>query len=202
MKGLCGCAGLPDMSKSQWVDFDKAMAELEGELEGVIRGISVHAFNSLLSKTPQFYGRMTASWDYQIGSSPSFYDRSEEVMTRFQADREDFDSPDQFSGFWRGHPAAIAIANNHSRGREAGFKLGNTIWITNGVDHGEGPYSDAIEQGEVRLRAENYPDPSSPVKRTVEQMVKNFSGAARSNNVTFVEWRWRLMNAKIGGKRV
>lgn len=190
------------MADTGWINLDKAMAELEKELTDIVRGITVKTWNSILSRTPQYYGRMAASWTYMIASAPSFYDRSSEVQSRMGPSREQLDGledPGVFHALWKGHPQAIAIANSHSMGAEAGFKLGDKVWITNGVDHGEGPYSAAIENGEIRLYIYNMP--GAPVKHTIEQLIKDFdaySGKLRP----WSQATWKLKTATIGGQRV
>ena len=151
-----------------WVDINEALDELEAELTDVCRGLSVRVWNSVLSKTPQFMGRMAASWNYTIGT-PEYVDRSglvDPLSEKLPSHR--FNDLGEFRGLYRGHPFAIEIANNACAGRDQQFKLGDTVWITNGVDHGEGPYSGEIEEGNVNLRPENRP--GMPVART-EDMV-------------------------------
>lgn len=144
-----------------WDNLDEAFQKLESELTDTVRGLSVRGWNSLLSKTPQFYGRMAASWNYSL-NVPDFADRSLEAWTA-QADKTDLGP---FEGLWRGHPVAIAIANAANAGKDKAFKLGDTIYFSNGVDHGEGPYSQDVEDGNVHLRAENLP--GEPARRTLD----------------------------------
>lgn len=150
----------------QWSGLDAAFAELEGELTDVVRGMSVRVFNGFLSKTPQYLGRMTASWTYSL-NVPVFVDRSRDVdPTEGKLSESGYIDYGSFKGLWRGHPLAIAVANAANAGKDSGFKLGMTIYISNGVNHGEGPYSQDIEDGSVILRAENRP--GAPVARTLD----------------------------------
>jgi hypothetical protein len=150
----------------QWRDLDQAFAELEAECEDVVRGLTVRVFNGTLSKTPQFLGRMTASWNYCLGT-PEYSDRSnmvdplsEKLNSRVYSD---FGT---FKGLYRGHPLAIAIANQANKGKDRAFKLGMTVYLTNGVDHGEGGYASGIEDGSIKLRAVNRP--GAPASRTLD----------------------------------
>ena len=81
-------------------------------------------------------------------------------------EKNGFINYENFSGLWRGHPTAIAIANAASSGKDAQFKLGDTVWFANGVNHGEGDYAGTVESGEVKLRGVNLP--GEPVKRTFD----------------------------------
>lgn len=147
--------------------FEQAFAELEQECTLIIRGLSVLAWNQILQRTPQFAGGMAASWSYSL-NTPQFYDRSNMVDPSLIG-------AGLHNGRWevtnplrKGHPAAIEIANDDNVGSELPFKLGDTIYIANGVDHGEGPYSADVESGGVRLRAVNLP--GAPVQRTMSQI--------------------------------
>lgn len=152
---------------SAWVGLDAAFAELEAELTDVARGLTVRVFNGFLSKTPQYLGRMTASWTYSIGA-PEFVDRSSLIDT--QGGEGAFTELGYYregvTPLQRGHPVAIAIANAENAGRDLAFKLGDIVYLSNGVNHGEGPYSQGVEDGSVILRAENRP--GAPAARTLD----------------------------------
>lgn len=153
-----------------WSGLDAAFAELEAECTDIIRGFTVRAFNSILSKTPQFQGRMAASWSYCL-NHPHFDDRSAMVTldrTATGVHTELGYYQEGVQGLYRGHPVAIAIANAANAGRDKAFKLGDIVYLTNGVNHGEGSYSDSVESGEITLRAEN--QPGAPVSRTIDYM--------------------------------
>ncbi len=137
--------------------FDKAFDELEKELEDVVRGLTVEVWNSILYRTPQFFGRMAASWSYSL-DYPAFWDRSNMVAVG------DTEEPGAVKS--RGHLEAIAVARASSAGIDTRFRLGDEVFIANGVDHGEGPYSGAIEAGDVMLRPINRP--GRPVTRTMD----------------------------------
>lgn len=145
----------------EWEGLDEAFAELEATLADTVRGLSVLAWNRVLHETPQFYGRLVASWTYSYGA-PVFVDRSSAVdgdSTTPNDYRIDPDEGDVFAGLHKGHPAAIGIANFASAIALGGqqFKLGDTVWFANGADHGEGPYASEVERGEIGLRPVNQP---------------------------------------------
>ena len=159
------------MVEVDWIDLDGAFAALEVELTQVARGLSVRAWDSLLSKTPQSFGRMTASWNYSL-NQPDFTDRSHEAWSanRGAADQ----GPTR--GLYRGHPVAIAIANANNIGKDARFVLGDTVYFSNGVNHGEGPYSQAIEDGSVQLRPIN--QPGRPAARTFDWLSQAYANVS------------------------
>jgi hypothetical protein len=170
-----------------WKGLDEAFEALEEECATVIRGISVEMWRFVLGQTPQFYGRMAASWTYSLGQ-PEFVNRSAEASAFYMAtdDLEDGVVP-----MHKGSPAAIAIANAASAGREKDFRLGDTIWFANGVDHGEGSYSQALEDGEIHLRAANRP--GAPARRAADMAQARYYNQVNPQRVEY------LKSLKIGG---
>lgn len=171
--------------------LDAAFAELERECGAVVRGLTVSLWNSVLKKTPQFAGGMAASWSYSIGA-PQFYDRSNMIDVDSLAAGQDK------NGRWsvvnplrQGHMDAINIANDDNVGSESPFKLGDTVYLANGVDHGEGPYSFDVESGVVRLRSVNLP--GAPLARSLD-LITNRYGQDISPRVAE-----RLKALRIGG---
>lgn len=157
---------MPDIDlEFDWENFDQAFNEFEQECESTVRGLTVRIWDSVLSRTPQFYGRMTASWTYSL-NGPEAVDRSDQIVL------DDFSEFGEVLKLSRGHPAAIAIANTASAGKDRAFKLGDTVWLTNGADHAL-----KIESGEVRLRAVN--QPGAPLSRTLDWV-----GSTWGNNMT------------------
>lgn len=151
-----------------WLDLDGDFAALEDELTRVIQGLTVVAWNSVLSKTPQFYGRAVASWNYSL-NAPNYEDRSQAAWDRHIPETD----KGPFSGLWRGHPVGIAIANANNIGMEINFHLGDTVYFSNGVDHGEGAYAGLLETDEIRLRSVN--KPGKPVSRTLDWLGQKYA---------------------------
>lgn len=155
-----------------WENLDEAFAKLEFEVTDTVRGLTVELWNKVLKRTPQFYGRMVASWTYTLNPA-EVYDRSDYVRVQeHDANTDYMDRFGSFAGFMKGHPEAIAIANAESAQKDRAFKLGDTVWFTNGVDHGEGPYAAKVEFGEIHLRAVNIP--GNAVARTIDWAKTNF----------------------------
>ena len=74
--------------------------------------------------------------------------------------------------FQKGDEAAMEVAQAASLGVDRAFKLGDTVWMTNGADHGEGAYALAAENGTLRLRAVN--QPGRGVARTLDEIQVRF----------------------------
>lgn len=170
------------MSEMRWENLDAVFAELEREVTAVVRGITVEVWDGVLKKTPQFYGRLAASWDYTVGS-PQFVDRSDEVK-----DAGLGEGPRQ--AFYRGHPAAIAVANAANFGQERFFKLGDTVYISNGADHGEGAYAGWAEDAGSLLRLFNRP--GKAVGRSIDAAAKKYAQGVSKKDAA------RLANLSIG----
>lgn len=154
--------------------LDEAFDELEQEVAGIIRGISIELWNHILVETPQYYGRLAASWTYSLGT-PVYVDRSKTMefdiphVSIQYVGVDKFTGEEGFFGRRKGDPEAIGIANFASEGREVGFRLGQDIWLANGADHGEGAYSQEIEDaGSGRLRPVN--QPGHAVARSIDAL--------------------------------
>jgi len=141
---------------ADWEGLDEAFAELESECADIVRGLTVEVFWNTLKMSPQYYGRYASSWTYQVGS-PDFHSNP----TFNTETREGFSVVKQ-----KGDTAAISAALSYSSGRDKAFKLGDTVYIANGADHGEGPYAADIEDGTIQLRHVNRP--GRPLGRAID----------------------------------
>lgn len=169
-----------------WDNFDEAFDSLEAELTSIVRGISVEVWNLILVRTPQFEGRMVASYTYSL-NKPVFIDRSMEISP---VDDEGNAAADYRNAFRAGSTTAINLANLENLGAEGKFRLGDTVFISNGVDHGEGPYSQAIEDGDITLRSVNRP--GRPARRALDSIVARYGVEVAPSRVTY------LKNLSIG----
>ena len=167
-----------------WIGFDEAFAELTVELTEVARGLTVRVWAGILNQTPQYEGRMTASWTYSI-SQPEFVDRSH-LVSEDPTGQGDFTHLGYYkqgvTPLDKTSPVAKDVANDACAGRDKAFKLGDTVYISNGVDHGEGSYSQAIEDGNILLRAENLP--GAPVARTLDYVQGYYSDVTPAKAMT------------------
>lgn len=163
----------------EWEGLDAAFEELEKQCAETVRGIAVEAWHRMLNQTPQFLGRMTASWSFCLGT-PQFYDRSfavdwnpgESAPRRKMFGGGQFDYEEDLGAKYKGHPVAIELANSFNQGKELPFQLGMDIYFTNGVDHGEGPYAAAVEDGSIRLRHVN--QPGAPARRALDAVAAKY----------------------------
>lgn len=149
--------------------LDRAFEELTNDCTQIVRGIAVTAWNQILEQTPQKFGRAAASWTWSY-DAPLFLDRSH-MIDPMEIEIDDYDD----NGFlYKGHPHAISIANMFAapNSNSPKFKLGTTIYFANGVDHGEGAYAGALEDGSITLRAVNRP--GEMVRRALDTIYSRF----------------------------
>jgi hypothetical protein len=178
------------MLEFKWDNLDQALdALVKEEIEPIIRGLINMTWNGILVKTPQYHGRLVASWSFSIGS-PEFVDRSDEVQTSPYGPNGYEAGPVQ--PVYRGHPIAINVANSYARGKDAAFRLGDVVWFANGADHGEGPYSVKIEEAEP-FSLRQYNRPGKAVFRTLDMIKSRFSIDISPSNAN------RLKQTRIGG---
>lgn len=119
-----------------WRDLDRAFHALEERCTDVARGVITVLWEGVLERTPQYTGGMVESWTYSIGV-PKAVDRSQD--------------PDASTvPRWAGYRPNIEKANAHNLGADAGFKMGDRVFLTNGA-----PHAYAVNAGEVRLRPVN-----------------------------------------------
>ena len=128
----------------EWDNLDQAIEDLiEKELTPIARGVINDFWIKVLYRTPQYYGRMVASWNYSIGA-PQFVNRADVWGER--------DIPVS-----AGDMEAISYAAWMNQGKDSAFKLGDVVYMTNAADHGEGAYSQFIEDNAWYLRNVNMP---------------------------------------------
>lgn len=176
--------------------LERALKELTvKEFEPVVKGLGQELWNSILTKTPQYFGRLTASWSYSV-NTPITVDRSSMVISDEEADRvrdqraemreEGLDVHDVGDVRYRGHPTAIRVAYSMSQGNASNFKLGDTIYFANGANHGEGAYSEFIETVDpLWLRV--YNRPGAMVRRTAQAFQAKYENGVSENQAERVK---------------
>ena len=141
------------MAKSTWDGLDLAFAELEAECANVVRGMTVDIFKTALHFSPQSKGVFVSSWTYNL-NRPVFW-----TNTEFMGN-----DPETYT---KGNPEAIDSALQINAGEDTPFKLGDTVYISNGAEGLDGEYGILIEDGGMKLRAENRP--GRPLGRAIDR---------------------------------
>ena len=127
-----------------WDNLDEAFDRLvQDELTPIATGIIATAWKQVLSRSPQYHGRLVASWNYSINSI-QFVNRAD-LWSKG-------DVPVS-----AGHPEAIQYANYMNRDKDSQFELGDVVFFTNAADHGDGAYGFMANVDENYLRPVNRP---------------------------------------------
>lgn len=152
------------MSESTWENLDEAFAELEAECANVIRGMTVEIFHYVLQQSPQSRGRYVSSWQYSLNrpvfwTNPEFADNLPET-------------------YMKGNQPAIESALQANAGDDTPYKLGDTVYISNGAEGLEGEYGYLIEDGLINLRAENRGG-IRPLGRAIDRAASWFANDVR-----------------------
>ena len=126
---------------ANWENLDAAFAELEAECANVIRGMTVEIFKYTLHLSPQSKGVFVSSWQYSL-NRPIYWSNPEFANVEPET-------------YMKGNLPAIEAALQANAGDDAPFKLGDTVYISNGAEGLDGEYGILIEEGTMKLRYEN-----------------------------------------------
>lgn len=117
----------------QW--FDK----VETETAHVANGLTVELFKEILQTSPQLSGDFAGNWQYSING----------INRTFNA----LNFLDQGKPLFKvGDHQAITYARAMNKGRDVGYKLGDTFFLSNSAVHDE-PYALKIENGTINFRS-------------------------------------------------
>lgn len=145
---------------ANWEGLDAAFAELEAECANVVRGMTVEIFKTAVTWSPQSKGVFVSSWQYSLNrpvywSNPFYADIPRET-------------------FVKGNQPAINEAFQINSDKDTPFKLGDTVYISNGAEGLDGEYGILIEEGAMKLRYENRGG-LRPLSRAVDRAASWFA---------------------------
>lgn len=139
-------------------DIDNWLAATEAQIEGVARGLATDALNTLLEHSPQYSGDFAANWNLSVNVPDHSFEAGIFGKT--------FAVKDSGSPFSRGDLPAMQYAKAKAKGKLDGFKLGDTIWISNSAKHLE-LYAWKIENNQIKFRPGNY---GETIRITMDEM--------------------------------
>ncbi len=145
---------------AKWEGLDAAFAELEAECANVIRGMTVEIFDYTLQLSPQSKGVFVSSWQYSL-NRPVYWSNSEFAGVEPET-------------YMKGNRPAIDAALQANAGDDTPFKLGDTVYISNGAEGLDGEYGILIEDGAMKLRYENRGG-LRPLSRAVDRAASWFA---------------------------
>lgn len=145
--------------------IDLWQQQVEAEVTAVAKNLASYALRHVLAVSPQYSGDFVANWNMSVGQPDTSFTKGV-----FQPRSKDFPP------FLMGDLAAQNAALSRNTGRLNGFKLGQTIWISNTAHHMDF-YSFKIENNEITFRAGNM---GAPVERTMVKMANEFGIITKS----------------------
>lgn len=126
-----------DTANKRWLSHISRIAEV------ATMNIAQEALENAVEHSPQYSGQFAASWNLSIGT-PDF--------STYQPTSQTVDGV--VIPYQEGSKPAISAALSRNRGALLGFKLGQTAFLSNSVEHDE-PYSYLIETNQIQFRDEN-----------------------------------------------
>lgn len=122
--------------------INRWMERARKEAEDAARGLTVTLLTRLIENSPQWTGDFASNWRYSVGKPDLTYDVGD-IPSKLPAEPwQQFSRP------------AIQLGKAKNRGKEFGFKLGDTVYISNASTH-DTTYAKGIYDGTVKLRDVN-----------------------------------------------
>lgn len=130
---------------NKWID------EATKEAADVARGLAVVGFNQVLEQSAQRSGNFAGNWQFSINQVN--YDFKDLGLLSKDADELDW--------YIMGDLPAINYAISNNKGRDKGYVLGDTFYISNSAHEGADNYAIRIEKGEIEFRPGNMGMPAA-----------------------------------------
>lgn len=162
--GACTCAVLK-VTNIREVEkgLDAWLAAAEAKITNVTRGLGAVLFKTIVKESPQYSGDFAANWKYSLNSIDHSFtkDLFDGAVSRTEVIRQDLRNSNYLftrkypvGGFIKGSPAAVDYAMAVNKGKDAAFKLGDTIHMSNSAAHDES-YAMLIEDNKIKFRQGN-----------------------------------------------
>jgi len=110
------------------------------ETADIANGIAVEALNQVLRTSPQYSGDFAGNWNYSINVPDVHFEMLHLMRGRKKVPFQAGDLP------------AIHHAQARNKGRDTGYKLGDTFYLTNAAVHYGENYAVMIETGQIKFR--------------------------------------------------
>ena len=124
--------------------LDKWLAELDEHLDQTFRGFCVSVYHYIVHETPQWTGHAAANWNLSVGSP----DMSEDRTLMFALDEAHRYPTPREGPSEKGHPRALALADQRNTGRDLDITVDTPVFITNAAtDAQRQEYLDYLESG-------------------------------------------------------
>lgn len=170
LSGECICAVIKVENLEQvFSDIDNWLAAAEAQIEGIARGLATEALINLLDHSPQYSGDFAANWKVSVNVPDHSFEAGIFGKT--------FAVKGSGSPFIRGDMPALQYAMRNAMGKLDGFKLGDTIWISNSAKHLE-LYAWKIENNKIKFRPGNY---GEAIRITMDEMRTRYTEISRAD---------------------
>ncbi|OFV49700.1 MULTISPECIES: hypothetical protein [Oligella] len=126
-------------------EMNKWIKESELEATEVARGLAVTGFNQILERSAQRSGDFAANWQFSI-NAVNYTFKNLKLLPEGA-------SPDDW--FIMGDKPAINYAKQNNKGRDRGYKLGDTFYVSNSATNAGNDYAVWIEEGSINFREGN-----------------------------------------------
>ncbi len=144
-----------------FADIEKWEAEVKALVEEKARNLAYSALLYALDRSAQYSGDFAANWKLKVGSADTSFQTGIFPEQQFPAK----------SPYIMGDTPAMAHAIAANIGKLSGFKLGETIFLSNSSEHHE-QYAWKIENNRIKFRAGNL---GSPLEYVVSSIKVNYS---------------------------
>lgn len=150
-------------------DIDRWLLSVHEDVEQIAIGLMKVMLNQAMLHSPQYSGDFVANYKVSIGKIDKGFTPGIFSDKKFPAK----------APYQKGDMPAISFAAAANVGKTAGFKLGNTIWLSNSAAHDD-LYAWKIENNTLRLRPQNFGG-EGPMRAVKAYMKLNFSRITKAN---------------------
>jgi hypothetical protein len=149
---------------------DDWLKDVEVLVAQVAVDLGQYLLRTVLESSPQYTGDFTANWKLYVNTVTAEQDFIGGIFNKEFPD----DTP-----FKRGDSPAINYALSMNKGRGAGMKIGDTLWLANAAKHVD-LYAWKVENGTLRLRPENFGG-HGPLRKAKLFVTAQFSEITKHN---------------------
>lgn len=150
-------------------DIDRWLLAVHEDVEQIAIGMMKVMLNQAIYHSPQYSGDFVANYKVSVGKIDTSYTQGVFSDKKFPTK----------APYQKGDMPAISFAAAANVGKGAGFRLGNTIWLSNSSAHDE-TYAWKIENNTLRLRPQNFGG-EGPMRAVRAYMAVNFGRITKAN---------------------
>lgn len=164
-------------------DLDAWINGFEKQAPSIVRSYAAQTFHILLGRSAQFSGDFAANWNVSLNTPDTSFRQF--VATRNDGTKRGRSWDVSDSNYKRGDKPAMTEAKMRNEGALQGYKLGDTILMSNASHHMRGKtkkldyYAPAIEANQIAWRTGNK-DAGNPIAKTKLWMTTRYQALDRA----------------------